>query len=149
MCSLRRFYGFQFALIGLILTNIGCGGGADLPETVPTTGTVKLDGAPLSGVTVQFIPDDAEKRSASGTTDDSGNYSLQTFRPGDGAIPGSYKVTVVRPPADDAVPDKTAAAPVEEMAGIPAKYTSPATTDIKVTVEAAGSTIPIELKSGG
>ena len=70
--------------------------------SVPVTGTVKVDGKPMSGVTVVFNPA-GSGRAASGLTDAEGKYKLTTIVSGDGALPGSYKIAVSRHenPADD------------------------------------------------
>jgi hypothetical protein len=73
----------------------GCGGGGP----VPVRGTVKLDDKPLAGATVLFIAQDAGGRDAAGTTDADGVFRLTTFRDGDGALPGKYKVVVQLPAA--------------------------------------------------
>lgn len=70
----------------------GCGG----PKLVPVNGTVTIDGKPVDGATVTFVSDDG-KHSFSGSTDASGNYSLQEGEK-TGAYPGSYKVIVIKNP---------------------------------------------------
>ena len=61
--------------------------------SVQVTGTVKVDGTATSGVTVVFNPS-AGGRAASGLTDAGGKYKLTTVVSGDGALPGSYKISV-------------------------------------------------------
>lgn len=77
----------------LVLSAIGCGSSG--PEMVPIRGTVKFDGKPLSGGTVEYIPTDPQGRKALGRIGADGDYVLTTFKAGDGAIVGSYKVVVV------------------------------------------------------
>lgn len=77
----------------------GCGGGgevADRPATAEVTGKVTYKGEPVEGATVTFHSSSPDGRGATGRTDESGNYQLTTFEAGDGAIPGSYQVTVVK-----------------------------------------------------
>lgn len=74
---------------------VGCGGGADRPDLYKVTGTVTLKGAPVEGATVTFASTSAT-RSASGETDASGKFSLQTFDTNDGAIAGEHVVTIVK-----------------------------------------------------
>lgn len=72
----------------------GCGSKAvGVDGTVPVQGTVKLKGTPLAGATVTFAPS-GSGRSASAVTDPQGKFQLTTLKPGDGAMPGDYKVTV-------------------------------------------------------
>lgn len=87
----------SLACVLLVVAN-GCSQGEKLP-TVPAGGVVKYKGAPLPDALVSFLAVDPQQgRSASGTTDSSGRYQLKTFLSGgkqaDGAIPGSYKVSI-------------------------------------------------------
>jgi len=68
----------------------GCG----QSETVPVTGTVLLNGQPATEAEVLFTP--SKGRMASGQTDAAGKFTLSTNKPGDGAVPGDHKVTVVQ-----------------------------------------------------
>ncbi len=87
-----------FLLGGLVCVAgmIGCGGAAgDYPDTVPVSGTITRLGSPVAMAVVTFIPN--EKGSpGTAVTDAQGNYTLMTFQPEDGAIPGGYKVTVTK-----------------------------------------------------
>ncbi len=73
-----------------LLTTAGCGG----PGLSKVQGVVTLDGAPLSGATVSFMPV-GQGRAAAGMTDGDGSFQLTTFRTDDGALPGDYRVIVV------------------------------------------------------
>jgi hypothetical protein len=76
---------------------MGCGGddkwAAERPQRVPTGGTVLYNDQPVEGATVLFLPQ-GHNHAATGRTDSSGRFRLQTFDPGDGAVPGEYKVTI-------------------------------------------------------
>jgi hypothetical protein len=78
----------------LLFVNAGCGKSGP----VPVKGTVKLDGQPLAHASVMFISQDEGGKDATGTTDANGVFHLSTFKPGDGALKGKYKV-VVQPTA--------------------------------------------------
>jgi len=84
------------AALGL-LALVGCGG---KPGPVPVQGTVLLDGKPLEGATVSFVPEGGTGRSASGFTDKDGVFHLMTTNPNDGAVPGNYRVTVTKADID-------------------------------------------------
>jgi len=71
-------------------------------KTTPVDGVVLLDGEPLTGASIQFVPQGAG-RDATGETDKSGHFVMSTFQPRDGVLPGSYKV-VVSPPTGTADP---------------------------------------------
>jgi hypothetical protein len=71
---------------------------------VKVQGAVTLDGKPLAGAMVTFLPS-GEKgggRPAGGRTDADGSFRLTTFKADDGALPGHYRVTVVMPDDDPA-----------------------------------------------
>ena len=77
------------ALLGVIL--IGCGGRG----TTPVRGVITLEGTPVAGATVLFMPDDPDGgRPASGFTSSDGTFRLTTYKPDDGALPGNYRVLI-------------------------------------------------------
>ncbi len=79
------------ALVTLVVS--GCDDGR--PKTVSATGTVMVDGKPVAGLVVMFVPKDEKVgRAASGRTDESGAFQLTTNRMNDGAVTGDYKVLV-------------------------------------------------------
>ncbi len=83
------FTGYALSLCMLVA---GCGDPGI--GAIPVEGTVLVDGEPMEGVMVTFHPDSAGGRAASGRTDASGNYKLTTEINGDGALAGSYKISV-------------------------------------------------------
>ncbi|CAN5334820.1 carboxypeptidase-like regulatory domain-containing protein [soil metagenome] len=111
----------------LLVLVCGCGG-----ETFHNiSGIVTLDGAPLDGASITFVP--VEKGNpAVGRTDAGGRYTLETGNTA-GIRPGSYKVVVV----------KNAYTPYDERTGqggallpspVPVKYAKAETSDITLTV---------------
>ena len=89
----------------LLFGVLGCGS-----RPYPVRGTVTLeDGTPVTAGTVVFEQRDVEKpMSARGAIQSDGKFELSTLRPGDGAVPGLYRV-LVAPPAQppDAPPVKS------------------------------------------
>lgn len=86
-------------VIGLTLI-VGCGkkGGADMPDTVPVSGKITVDGEPVTEGLVTLAPFDKEQKTGgtpSGKIDPSGGYVLYT-NGREGAAPGRYKVMVSR-----------------------------------------------------
>src|SRR5262245_21062985 len=80
--------GFALVLV------IGCGDDTGLAKRFAVSGTVKYKGELVEKGRIDFIPTKpAEGRAASGEIDN-GSYSLTTATSGDGALPGSYNVTV-------------------------------------------------------
>jgi hypothetical protein len=83
-----------FSLICAIVLCTGCGRG-----TVDFQAQVTLDGQPLEGASVTLVSTgDARNRPATGISDAEGNVDFTTFEPGDGALPGEYKVLVSKMP---------------------------------------------------
>ena len=84
---------------GLMLA--GCAGRpADYPETAPVRGVVTLDGKPLTGASVNFVP--AAGRSSAGMTDDDGRYELSYTGRIKGAMLGSHRVMLSKRVPDSA-----------------------------------------------
>lgn len=83
----------QFLLF-VVLVCSGCGRG-----TVDFQARVTLDGQPLEGAAVTLIGDgETKNRPATGISDAQGDVRFTTFEPGDGALPGTYKVLVSKTP---------------------------------------------------
>jgi hypothetical protein len=118
----------------------GCGGGPD--NMADVSGTVTLDGQPLSRARVEFSPADGSP--SMGLTDEQGRYSLRFSRDVDGAMIGDHKIKIstyapanpdAEPPTQD-VPEK-----------VPAKYN--VKTELTKKVEKGSNTIDFQLQSGG
>src|SRR5262245_52017424 len=79
------------ALVAAVaLFAVGCDSG---PKIVPASGTVLIDGVPLTHGVVQIVPDDF--RPASGKIEPDGRFTLTTLKPDDGCLVGTHKATVV------------------------------------------------------
>lgn len=81
----------QFAMGIPLLLLIGCGS-SDQPELGTVSGSVKLDGKPLSHVEITFAPDVG--RPSYGETGDDGMYELIYIRDTKGAKIGKHTITV-------------------------------------------------------
>lgn len=79
--------GGLLALAGLAA---GCGG----PSPVKVSGVLTIGGKPAEGVSVSFQPEDGRGKQAYANTAADGTFELTTVNPGDGAMPGSYRVVV-------------------------------------------------------
>lgn len=86
----------RLAVINLcvLVALTGCAG-SDFPKTYKVSGTVTLDGKPVDGAMVTFLPA-AGQKVAIGSTNADGQFKLSTFNPSDGAQPGGYKVTITK-----------------------------------------------------
>jgi len=155
-------------VIGVVFS-LGCPQqGADRPKTFPVSGTVTLNGQPVEGAIVTFVPT-AGGKGATGRTDASGKYTLTTFASGDGAVPGQYNVKIVKfettgteaaagpggaemdEEAYTAAQDAAQEGGEEEAAGapknlLPEKYADPATSGLKATVKEGDNTIDFALE---
>jgi len=136
-----------------VLLLAGCLGGseqsASRPGTVPVSGTVTYKGQPVPDAHVSLIPNGGET-GAFGKTDAQGKFALQSFAPGDGAVPGAYTVTVtarvvtggVNTSQDIAAPPP----PVQEKWLAPQKYADPQTSGLTASVKPDGdNTLKLEL----
>jgi hypothetical protein len=134
-----------------MLAAIGCGSrGSHLPKTVPASGTVTLDGKPVDGAQVIFVPAGEGATGAFGTTNASGHFSLRSYEEKDGAIPGSYKVQVSKTiqRLDGPKGSLDGGDPVRFEYGVPAKYTGAQTSGLTATIPDAGTKdIKLELTS--
>ena len=123
-------------LAALTLALPGCG--SSNPETFPVSGTVTLDGRPVSGAAVVFTPDTGQP--ATGTTDNAGQFELSTFQLGDGALPGKHRVTIAKTTVDPNDRDKV-------LFLIPQKYGNRQTSELMCDVQAKMAPVRFDLQS--
>jgi hypothetical protein len=125
----------------------GCGEAAKPWEiVVPASGQVTLDGKPVEGAQITFVPtatDFPETVRPSATTLAGGNYTLGTFGSQDGAPAGEYKVSAVWFKTVD-----SGGSMVRGPNVLPAKYAQPDNSGITVVINDTETSVPvIELKS--
>ena len=82
----------------ILLVQLGCGGGGELPDLGYVEGTVTMDGKPLANVVLTFQPDQA--RPAYGKTDAKGWYELVYTDGNPGATIGPHSVRISSADAD-------------------------------------------------
>jgi len=142
-CS--RFPGaIVVSLLMVTLVGSGCGKKSPFP-TVRTSGQVMYKGQPVADASVMLVPQEGQ-RAAVGKTDSEGRFVLTTHTPGDGAMPGKYKIVISKTaavsPAPEAaeMPDITKEHSTVKPAApeIPAKYSSPNTTPLECTIPQSG-----------
>ena len=126
------------ALATIVAALSGCDGN---PRTGTVRGTVTYRGKPVPNGTVSFIPDAGP--SATGELKPDGSYALTTYRGGDGAVPGKYRVIVVamQDMADRLPEDRNPLPPPI----VPLRYTSLATSDLRAEIAAGENTVNFEL----
>jgi hypothetical protein len=139
-------------LLGITLLALSGCGPKDDPLHRTVTGTVTLNGKPLSGAMLRFIPvEGTEGTGGQARTGPDGTYRLLDGRGNPGAAPGNYKVTVSKrlmPNGSDVPPDDNTPpmnSPARES--LPAKYSDAGHTELQATVPDAGGTIDFSLKT--
>lgn len=127
----------------ILITGVlaGCSG----PNVASVSGTVTLDGQPLTTGMVSFYPDGGNGAPASGSIDSSGNYSLSTGTDVGLAL-GKYVAIVVATKDPPQPYDKTGAE-IPPIPITPGKYASTNTSDLHVEVKAGKNTVPLALQS--
>ena len=145
--------------VGIALT--GCPNSSQ-PATYRVTGTVTMQGKPVDGAVITFVPTSNEGTAASAITDSNGKYALTTWSAGDGARPGEYRVKVNKQeqtaidPAKVVknltieeeqkiyVENKKPRPPAKSL--IPSKYQDESSSGLSHTVPNSSSTFDIEIK---
>ncbi len=122
-----RLTGIGLLALVLGISLCGCGGDSG-PTLVQLSGTILFEGHPIPPGTLTFIPKEGKGPTATGTISDAGHFTVSTHRPGDGIVPGEYRIRVESwetPPTMGGPPAKSA---------VPAKYTNINTTDLTLAV---------------
>ncbi len=126
-----------------LLLVVGCGQRG--PKVVPVEGTITFGGGswPKAGVlnfAVESSSPGMPDRPAMGLFDTDGKLTVTTFAKGDGLIPGKYKMGVecweVRPDI---------MSPTAAKSYVPARYASPKTSGLTVTVEPGQKVVTLNL----
>jgi hypothetical protein len=159
--QLRRIgtpLGGALTVVGLLLI-AGCGDDTGLGKRYPVTGQVSYKDQPVAKGQIAFVPVDPKEGRAANGSIENGRFHLTTATPGDGALPGKYKVTIRSEDVDTTQVIDTvkkhggggrqgeiaqAAAKAKNL--VPARYKLPDTSDLEVTVEARSNTFDFPLK---
>jgi hypothetical protein len=145
----RRVFDSSWPLI--LLLSIALVGGCNQNSRLgvaPVRGRVMYDGRGVTNATVVFMPsedanDKAKKLRPYAYVDGQGNYEIMTYKEGDGAPPGNYRVMIlIAGPPSKSPKDKAAGEPEQQSAqghnvppAVIEKYGNVETSGIKVTVE--------------
>jgi len=154
-------------IAGIMGTFLGCEGGGGGPATAKVSGTVTSQGKPVAEAIVTFVPKSPGARAAVGTTDASGRFTLTTLKLGDGAMVGSYGVTVTKVSRPTGLPAEGGEIPPEAQAAakkaqedakksggtdeggkdlLPTKFRSPDTSGLTAEVKSGRNDFPFDLK---
>ncbi len=119
----------------VFLALAGCGGG---PKIVPVSGSVYIDGQPLTYGHVQVIP--TGWRPASGRIGGDGRFVLTTTTPNDGCALGTHPVAIL---AGESLTPETM------KWHAPQKYSDIKTSNLTVNITGPTDDLKIELQSDG
>jgi len=156
------------AVVALIVLLSGAVGGCNddgFPPRYPVTGTITYEGKPVESGTITFLSTSpGEGRNAGGTIS-GGEYSLTSVTPDDGAMAGTYKVTIratkdtldtqdekVRNMYKGAMSTPGVPIPPQVLKNlttqelVPKKYFDPETSGLTTKVEEKPNTINFDLK---
>ncbi len=146
-----RKYGLALALMGFVC---GCGGSNKMipAKLAAVAGRVILDGKPLSGCSVSFIPREQTKgQGGFAVTDAEGCFSAKHWSNVAGIEPGTYTVTFskIAQPDGSPIPEGKNAADVDAREMLPRKLTDPNLPKgvNVVTVLESGADLDFKLKS--
>jgi hypothetical protein len=138
----------------LLAAGAGCAGGKSWSYNEQVEGTVTFDGTPLANAVVQFVPDVDSTYQApvsSGQTDAAGHFTLTCEGKKPGAVLGKHNVLVYQGRDAGRGNDEGAgeAGPVRRAARVPAAYTTPLQTPLKVEVTPDQHTYDLAVSSRG
>jgi len=141
----------SIAMVFLVSTISGCGDG---PSLVPARGIVTLDGQPLEGATVSFVPVPGNPVSTAGTdaTGPQGNFTM-THNGRAGLAPGKYKVLVskteeIAPKGKEVSPIFAKASFEKRLMGLTKETIPPQKLEKEIEVPEAGVTdLALDFKS--
>lgn len=129
-------YGWSCGLL-VVMACFGCGprNNPKFEKTVPVRGTVvRASGSPVFGGLITFHNKEPNKGDAWATIGRDGRFELGTYKKDDGAMLGSYTVTI-----EPIVYDPSGNPRPNHSLGIPIKYTKEETSDLTVEVKEGGS----------
>lgn len=118
------------------------------PKTYATSGSVMMDGKPVEGAIITFQPiDEVKGKPGTAVSDANGNFSVQTFDPGDGLTEGTHRVALKKTQMLDratgkVVTEVTSDAPLKEEHLVPQKYSDFATSKIEVQIKPEKNKLP-------
>jgi hypothetical protein len=91
----------------------GCGGSDNL-SVYPVKGKITFEGQPMKGGgAISFVPTGGQAGAQSGgEIKEDGTYELTTYQPGDGSIPGDFRVVITQVTVKEPTPVADGSAPI-------------------------------------
>lgn len=140
--SVRQTKPVFWCLFLSILVETGCR--SNPPQAVPVSGVVTLDGKPLAGAAITFMPVEGGCFGL-GYTNENGEFTIGTFADTDGALVGVHRISIMPDIISPAAMGRTLGGE-EEMdrrgesnrvlkSRIPEKYASHDTSGLRVDVK--------------
>lgn len=132
----------------------GCGS-SDNVTVYPVKGKITFNGKPMVGSgAISLIPTDNQSGAvAGGEIKEDGTYELTTYKPGDGSMPGNFRVLIHQEvfqegqnTEDGAAPAAGVPPPVPEADRIPEIYSHPMNSPLTMKIEAGPNEIDLDLK---
>ncbi len=130
---------------------VGCGRSDDGPPMGDVTGTVTYQGKPVPGASILFVPTTRETPAGAAITDSAGKYRLSISGQKQGAVTGSYQVSIaLSAPFDGPIPAGMNPEYAKEIyAGkplIPQRYFSATKSGLTAEVEPGHNTFDFALQ---
>ena len=144
--------GIALLLFGGLIGVVGCAKSGVSGPSANITGKISLQGKPVAGAMVQFIPADKGGVPGSARTDADGHYQLVSAKGMAGVTPGEYKVVISRilGPDGKELPPETSPFSGGGKETLPPFYSKPEDTILTATVAGSGSiTIDFPLTGQG
>jgi hypothetical protein len=136
------------ALAGLFVCGCGKSSGPPKVQTIPVTGTIRLDGKPLGNADIVFVPSEGIGGFSARTKDD-GSYQLEGITGGKAVCKGKCSVRVSKMlKADGSAPnpdEPPAIAGATES--LPERYSSAGLTELSADVPDGGGKFDFDLVS--
>ena len=145
--SVRR--GAACLIAALCLTTWGCGGASELDNQLPTNpahGLVSFNSMPIPDATLAFhpvesFPGDMVEAIPRAKVDPDGRFVVSTYKAGDGAPAGEYRVAVSwQGPLDGVNDERGDDADLPEL--LPSRYQCPERSCIRVHIQEGENEIP-------
>jgi hypothetical protein len=137
MGKIKTRQSFAAALVALGATLAGCGGeGRGYLD-----GVVKLNGQPVGPGTISLEPVEGKHAGAMASFGEDGRYSIVSAGRKEGAPPGEYRV-LIHGGADFG----TETGAPQPASKIPARYSQPSTSDLKITLQPGRQSHDFDLK---
>jgi hypothetical protein len=137
---MKRFK--SWLVVGALLFGLsGCGGSG----LVSVSGRLTHKGQPVPSTRVIFMPDDGSRRST-GTTDDSGNFSLKFSRTATGVHRGGHTVFLQYDMSAEEETHQIPPKASKELRAVISKYGDPKTSGLHYDVTKNGEFFEIDLQ---